>query len=813
MVRSARLVRRTISSLLPDARLGDAPQGMLLSLVSSVLLLIFPKKDLEAKIKSDKYCINATYLRTFISHVHEAQKFLDFHKSMENPAKLGARNTLLFGPLNSRIRQELLHKEMPQLEVSPILDHDWNPAVRVLQGHTDHVRCCAYSSDGQYVASGSDGGSVSIWDAKMCKIQHTLRGLSRRVYHLAFSSLGVIAASDQHRIAICNVSDGKRHKSTTNQYFDPGHTGVVSCFTFSNDGRKLAAAVGKDIKIWDMSTYSLLALRDASQQGSWIMGLNFSNDDALLASTSGNCVFIWRVDTDKPPFKKILKLQKSRQLLLPKNHEWASNVAFSHNSKYVATGTGNDVCIWDLQADGEPIIISGHKDVVNAIAFSPDGSYLASASADMTVRIWEAPWDGEHKQARLLLRGHSRMVYGLSFSPLESKKRIISCSADGTLRIWDYSHDLIKPTAETPVEVGAETDPQASAHTWAISCIAFSSNNKLIASASESSDGVICLWDGESGSFQRQLRAHGNEVLSLDFSRNSRYLLSSSGDHTVKIWDMESENGSQQLSLQHADWIGCAVFSQDGKSVASGCDDNMVRVWDIQRLIDGRNSSKADNSVDCCKYILEGHDERVTSVVFSEDGRFVAAGGDYNGVLYWDLRPQDPKSVAQPAKVLMQRGPDTIVSLVFNSDASSLIACSSHQIWIWDTASSQCVTAKCSVSLSALQLNPAYPEYIVTGTGPILIEDILGGDEVRITPTEWCPCSFTSFDEDSAGSITWQGKEMIFLPKEERDILLEKLSSCKRVMRVRDRRVVVGRASGRVLFFRFREVAKFDDSS
>ncbi|KAK6448837.1 hypothetical protein FP744_10005087 [Trichoderma asperellum] len=361
------------------------------------------KRDLEAKVKSDKDGINVTYLWSFISHVHEAQKFLDFHKSMKNPARFGARNALLFCPLSSRTRQKLLCKETPRLEVSPILNHDWNLAVRVLQGHTGHVRCCAYSSHGQYVAFGSD----------------------RR--------FRVIAASDQYRIAIWNINDGKRHKLTANQYFDPEYTVVVSCFTFSNDGRKLAAAVGKDVKIWDVSAYSLLAVRDASQEGSWLTGLNFSNGDALLASTSGN--------------------------------------------------------------------------------------------------------------------------------------------SDGTLCIWDYSHDLVETTAETPVEVGGETDAQASAHTWAISCIAFSSNNKLIASTSEPSDGVICLWDGQSGSFRGQLRAHGNEVLSLDLSRNSRYLLSSSGDHTVKIWDTDSENGSQPLSLQHADWVGCAVFSRDGKSVVSGCDD------------------------------------------------------------------------------------------------------------------------------------------------------------------------------------------------------------------------------------------------
>ncbi|KAK6448836.1 hypothetical protein FP744_10005086 [Trichoderma asperellum] len=188
-----------------------------------------------------------------------------------------------------------------------------------------------------------------------------------------------------------------------------------------------------------------------------------------------------------------------------------------------------------------------------------------------------------------------------------------------------------------------------------------------------------------------------------------------------------------------------------------------------------------------------------TSVVFSEDGRFVAAGGDYNRVHYWDLALQDSESVAQPVKVLMQRGPeyDHLVGVHF-----------------------RCKQPHCVLFASDLDLghcdkplNPTYPEYVVTGAGPILIEDIRESDEVRITPTEWCPCSFTSFDEDSAGSITWQGKEMIFLPKEERDILLEKMSSRKRVVRVRDRRVVVGRASGRVLFFRFREESRFDDSS
>ncbi|KAL6894693.1 WD40-repeat-containing domain protein [Trichoderma evansii] len=225
---------------------------------------------------------------------------------------------------------------------------------------------------------------------------------------------------------------------------------------------------------------------------------------------------------------------------------------------------------------------------------------------------------------------------------------------------------------------------------------------------------------------------------------------------TVKIWDVESTNGLQLLSLQHADWVQSAVFSRDGKSVASGSDDKTVRVWDIHQILDGSNAEMADNSVEC-SHILRGFDHWIASIVFSEDGRYVAAGGVYGRVLYWDLTPQESANSPQPMKVLMQRRQGSeILSLVFNSDASSLIACSSDQIWIWDTASSQCVTAKCNVLLHTLRLNPAYPEYVVTVAGPILIKDIEESDELCITPTKWCPYSFTNFDKDSVGSITWQ---------------------------------------------------------
>ncbi|UKZ64232.1 uncharacterized protein TrAtP1_005452 [Trichoderma atroviride] len=260
--------------------------------------------------------------------------------------------------------------------------------------------------------------------------------------------------------------------------------------------------------------------------------------------------------------------------------------------------------------------------------------------------------------------------------------------------------------------------------------------------------------------------------------------------------------------------VWSAVFSPDGNFVASGCDDRMVRVWDMQRLVHESSNNEASNDDINYNYShkLQGHTTFVTSVVFSKDGRYIAAGGRDGRVLYWDLVLQEPGSGAiQSMKVLAQKkqfGSD-ILSLVFNSDASSLIACSSNQIWIWDTATGQEATAKCSVPLHTLQLNPAYPEYVVTGVGPILIKDIQEFDLVNTTPTAWCPYSFTNFEDHivrgiiwhTPGSVTWQGKEVFYLPKLYRG----------GVAQVRDHSVIVGCESGRLLFFRFKEDASFDN--
>ncbi|KAM0464224.1 hypothetical protein ACHAPV_002776 [Trichoderma viride] len=411
----------------------------------------------------------------------------------------------------------------------------------------------------------------------------------------------------KHCFAFLEICDDLATSSTT---LDDVSGGAVSCISFSNNGRRLAAAVDEQIKIWDMSTYTIIVSQEVAYQKSPISGLAFSKNDALLALASGNRISLWKlteepaqsvnnevvdgaVNAEGKPIGNSLRLGKKKFFFLPKYLGLAFHVAFSPNSKYIATIAGDVIYIWDLRSRKRPSILIGHESGVNAIAFSPDASCLASASGDGTVRIWEAPWDDEHKQAQLILRGHSSEVYNLSFSPLDSDKYIVSCSADQTLCIWDYSRHEVKTAAGASIEVGGEVDQQVSGHKKPISCLALSIDGKIVASGS--TDGLICLWDEDIGSFRGQIREHRKEIISLEFSHDSWYLLSSAQDRTVRVWDVT--NGLQLLLIRHTDWVRSAIFSPDGKFVASGCDDSMVRVWDMQHLVDERNNEENNDTI------------------------------------------------------------------------------------------------------------------------------------------------------------------------------------------------------------------------
>jgi hypothetical protein len=245
--------------------------------------------------------------------------------------------------------------------------------------------------------------------------------------------------------------------------------------------------------------------------------------------------------------------------------------------------------------------------------------------------------DPLYKNFRYLktLRGHSRSVYSIVFSP--DGKILASGSADATIKLWD-------------VEKGQEF-ATLQAHHNSILAVAISSNGKILASGS--ADGTVKLWNLDNQQEIATLLGHANSVCGVAISSNGRILASGSADCTIKLWDLN--NQQEIVTLQgHTDSVFTVAISTDGKILASGSADGTVKLWDLasQRYSHSLHSlcqglGKVYQLCFCGQkdLLASANGDRIllwnlnaktafeivpgyTSVAASPDGNSLAAGGD-----------------------------------------------------------------------------------------------------------------------------------------------------------------------------------------
>jgi WD40 repeat protein len=518
-------------------------------------------------------------------------------------------------------------------------------------GHRQRINFLASSPDGKHLASASADGTVRLWNWETGSGSRTIepglgalhgmawgagnrslvvvgdrgaavwdvdrpakgrtigRPSSRADSVAAFADLVALSGPDG-TVEVSELPTGRRRHTLR------GHTATVSALEFSPDGSLLASgAADGSIRLWQTATGAEAGVFQHS--GLVASFLAFDPRGRYLASDSTHACLIWEIRSKSPAVQfndpglharfvadgsAVLVGTRAGSILRCTSGEIEQARAGARGATELSSSQFVPV---DLSTT---VVQGGHNGTVWGIAASPDGRWIATASHDQTVKLWDA----QTLKLVRTLEGHQAVVWCVAFSP--DSKYLASGSAEageGAVTVWDVAT--------------GRAHRRFHGHRGLVLGLAFHPERPWVASSSI--DGSVCLWDVDAGRALGLLHQFDRGVYSVAFRPAGRCLAASCLDARVAVWDLaEPLSGAAPPSrflAGHTAAVYCVGFSADGRYLASGSEQGGIMLWDAQTFAPITT--------------LRGGTGQIRNIAFSRDGALLAGAAYVTPTIVWDL--------------------------------------------------------------------------------------------------------------------------------------------------------------------------------
>lgn len=372
-----------------------------------------------------------------------------------------------------------------------------------------------------------------------------------------------------------------------------GHAGDVHIVRFSPNGRLLASTSRDEtVTVWDMVDPTASVVLVGHTGPVWYVAFT-SDGSRLISSGDHGEIFVWRRDSSKTglEFELVARLEGHERDVF--------HVEISlDDRRLVSAGADGTARIWSLERFEQLALLDHGKEELLRAHFSPDGAHVVTASKNGPARLW-----GVAGGELLYELDHDHIgVQDARFDP--TGRWIATAGNDGFVTLWSV-------------------DARRKHRRWRldgmVTAIAFSPPGDMLAAAD--SGGQLAVWptDGEGGAYE--LTGHHGSVFQVEFSRDGRYLLSSSRDTTARVWDMARIRArAARILIDEPSHLSGVTFGAHEVALSKG------KVIDLYDLHTGRRSRTLHMPRGAPRMLAFGADARTLAAI------------DEEGSLYlWDL--------------------------------------------------------------------------------------------------------------------------------------------------------------------------------